>query len=136
QTGGLESDVRRLRTHFTPERHGRPHQREGQIRVRARHAALLSQALPPHDPAAGASAGAARRVDQGRAAALERSAPAVGLYPQSAPVGNVSRGGAMINPAGGQKPPSFSRAPNNPTPRVVNTITSGRIKRSMALVLV
>ncbi len=42
----------------------------------------------------------------------------------------------MINPAGGQKPPSYSRAPNGPTPRVVNTITSGRIKRGMAFVLV
>jgi FlaA1/EpsC-like NDP-sugar epimerase len=42
----------------------------------------------------------------------------------------------MINPAGGQKPPSYSRAPNGATPRVVNTITSGRIKRGMALVLV
>ena len=42
----------------------------------------------------------------------------------------------MINPAGGQKPPSYSRAPNGPAPRVVNTITSGRIKRGMALVLV
>ena len=41
----------------------------------------------------------------------------------------------MINPAGGQKPPSYSRNPNGPIPRVVNTITSGRIKRGMALVL-
>lgn len=41
----------------------------------------------------------------------------------------------MIHPSGAQKPPSTPRQPNSAPPRVVNTITSGRIKRGMAFVL-
>jgi exopolysaccharide biosynthesis polyprenyl glycosylphosphotransferase len=41
----------------------------------------------------------------------------------------------MANSNGSHKPPSFSRQLGGQTPRVVNTLRSGRIKRAMALML-